>query len=193
MMNEIDDIGCLGYTIATQSGLYFDYSRPLIGQIDIDDIARALGNTCRFGGHCSKFYSVAEHCFHCYNIAVTVMPEDVEFQLAVLMHDASEAYTGDMPKPLKNMMPDFRRMEHRVERAIEAKFLIGTGQHYLIKQIDWALLKAEKRVLFSKNLKNCAGLENIVDVSPTFGFYDPEEASAIFKQAFTETQNNRNL
>ena len=56
-------------SILTASGIYFDYANPTAGMINIEDIAKALSNTCRFAGH-SRFYSVAEHSVHCAQLAV---------------------------------------------------------------------------------------------------------------------------
>jgi 5'-deoxynucleotidase YfbR-like HD superfamily hydrolase len=67
---------------------------PDPAQLDAGDIARALANQCRFGGHSRVFYSVAQHCV----IVSRVVEErggDVEAVFAALMHDAAEAYLGE--------------------------------------------------------------------------------------------------
>jgi hypothetical protein len=86
--------------------------------IVIEDIAHALAMKCRFGGHCSAFFSVAEH-----SVAVSRMcgREDA---LAGLLHDAAEAYTADLPAPVKRM-PEFvafTELERRVMAAIFERF-----------------------------------------------------------------------
>lgn len=85
--------------ISTQSVEQFDFTNPKIEDIHILDIAHALSNICRFGGHSSSFYSVAEHSI--------ILAEILERQgadkmtvLAALLHDATEAYLGDMPRPI---------------------------------------------------------------------------------------------
>ncbi len=69
---------------------------PGIEEIDILDIAHALSNICRFNGHVQKFYSVAEHSCHVHDL----IPKP--WQLGALMHDSSEAYLCDLPRPIKH-------------------------------------------------------------------------------------------
>src|SRR4029078_7608147 len=90
------------------------------------DIARPLANQCRFGGHCRVFYSVAQH-----SVIVSQLVEerggDVEDSFAALMHDASQAYLGDMPHPLKHRSPlgaAFKEAEDHLEAALAQHFAI---------------------------------------------------------------------
>lgn len=84
------------------TGLYLDFENPKLEQVDVQDIALALSNTCRFGGHVSRYYSVAEHA-----VRVSWLMEErgcyPEAQLAGLHHDSHEAYIGDLPTPLKRL------------------------------------------------------------------------------------------
>ena len=93
-----------GPYLQTVSGRFVNPFDPDPEQIDIDDIARALANVCRFGGHTRHFYSVAQH-----SVIVSRLVEerggDIEDTFAALMHDASEAYLGDMPHPIKHRSP----------------------------------------------------------------------------------------
>lgn len=87
---------------------------------DVDplDIAHALALTCRYGGHVRRFYSVAEHCVL---MSRAVAPE---FALWALLHDATEAYVGDMVRPLKRMMPTYREVEDRLMVVICDRFAL---------------------------------------------------------------------
>ena len=73
----------------TLTGKKFYPLNPTLDSIDIIDIAGALSKMCRFGGHCNKFYSISEHCWH---LSYKASPPN---RLAALMHDASEAYLVD--------------------------------------------------------------------------------------------------
>lgn len=86
--------------------------------IDIEEIAHALSNICRFGGHCQEFYSVAQHSL----IVSSLCPR--ELQLIGLLHDAPEAYIGDMVRPLKINIPEFRTIEDQIWTSIAAKFTL---------------------------------------------------------------------
>jgi 5'-nucleotidase len=96
-------------------------------------------NLCRFGGHCHSFYSVAQH-----SVIVSELVEqrggDAEDAFAALMHDATEAYLGDMPHPLKHRSPlgaAFKAAEEHLEQAIGARFRIK-AEVPEIKRVDRA-------------------------------------------------------
>ena len=119
---------------------------PDPGQLDPGDIARALANQCRFGGHSRAFYSVAQH-----SVIVSRLVEerggDAEDAFAALMHDASEAYLGDMPHPLKHRSPlgaAFKAAEEHLEQAIRDRFAIRPDVP-AIKRADRALPATERR------------------------------------------------
>lgn len=105
----------------TFSGLAFDLVDPDPSMISIKDIAISLANQCRFNGHTKRFYSVAEHSLY----VSRVLPRDLAF--CGLMHDAAEAYVGDMTSPMKSILCSFEELEVRAWRAIARRFSLPQG------------------------------------------------------------------
>lgn len=114
--------------------------------IDIEDIAHALSMQCRFNGHTKWFYSVAEHCVH------VSREVDQAFAFEALLHDASEAYIGDMISPIKTISPAFKDIENKVEGAINRRFQISSYyplQATEVKRADLAMCIKEGRTLLA--------------------------------------------
>src|ERR1043165_2313879 len=101
----------IGPTIMLHSGAWLDFCEPASSEFTIEDIAHGLANICRYSGQCKDFYSVAEH-------SILVSETAKGFELEALLHDAAEAFLGDITRPLKQMHPDYKRIENDVERAI---------------------------------------------------------------------------
>ncbi len=117
-----------------------DCHSPDPSQICIDDIAHHLANTNRFGGSIYEPYSVAQHCV----LMSRMCPPGLA--LECLMHDAAEAYLGDMPSPYKSEMPQFGTFEARFEKAIRAAFgLPGDHHPEAVKHWDNVMLMTEAR------------------------------------------------
>ena len=128
--------------ILTAYGTYFDFKNPSKSEIHIVSIAHALSHICRFTGHTREFYSVAQHCVM---VSQIVPPE---LALAGLLHDAAEAYLGDVSKPLKMILPDYLEIEKIVEKAVFTHFKIGnTPYHAEIKRADAKMYLTERRDL----------------------------------------------
>jgi hypothetical protein len=139
-MNEYDE-----HFITTYTGKKFHYLDPQAEEIDIVDIAHALSMTCRFGGHVHIYYSVAEHSVR---VSEQVANEE-HTKLAALLHDASEAYIPDIPRPIKMDMPQsVRDINLMIEEAIFAKYVPEFDANWgAIKHQDEVLLATEARDL----------------------------------------------
>lgn len=130
--------------IETFTGIQFDILRPTVRMVDIEDIAHALSQANRFTGHCKFPYPVAQHS----RLASYLVPE--EFALWTLLHDASEAYCGDMNRPLKHFSAAgkaYRRVEKRVQGVICDRFGLSRIEPPQVKLADTAMLFAEKEQL----------------------------------------------
>lgn len=128
--------------IRTASGRVIHIGSPedCIEDIVSSDIAHGLSHYCRFGGHTVRYYSVAQHCCICHDLAT---PPD---KLWLLLHDAPEAYMGDLVSPLKRLMADFwKPLEARWETAIRKRFCCpeSDGQERRAKAIDILVLGRE--------------------------------------------------
>lgn len=130
-----------GPVIQTFSGIYFNLLNPCPEDVRIDDIAHALANLCRFGGHTRRFYSVAQHSL----LVAELVPPGLAFQ--ALLHDAAEAYCGDMVSPLKMCVPGYVTIQKRIEAAIAERFNIPAELPDEIKRADLVALATERRDL----------------------------------------------
>lgn len=128
--------------ITTFTGKHFYPTDPDITKIDIRDIAHALSMTCRGNGHVKTFFSVGQHCINCAREA-KLRGLSNRMVLACLLHDASEAYMSDVPRPFKHMIPEYIAIEERLLAVIYEKFLGSplTGEEErMLKIIDDDLL-----------------------------------------------------
>lgn len=125
----------------TFTGRQFFPLHPHPEDIDPVDIAHALSLICRYGGHTSRFYSVAEHC--------VLMSHAVPHHHALwaLLHDATEAYVGDMVRPLKHHMPEYREIEDQLMEVIARRFGLDPVMPPAVKEADNRILLDERAAL----------------------------------------------
>lgn len=140
--------------IRTYTGRQFYPLDPSFVDVRIEDIAHALSNLCRFTGHVTEFYSVAEH-----SVRVARRLFDVTFHLSdddrrqavleALLHDASEAYLNDLATPVKyqSALDGYRAAEAKVQTEVFKKFGVEPHFQALVKHADEQLLATEARDL----------------------------------------------
>jgi len=167
-LNEYD-----GAWITTFTGHKFHFLNPQPEEVFIEDIGHALGNLCRFGGHSKKFYSVAEHCL----LVSDMLPTELE--LSGLMHDASEAYVIDLPRPIKYSIQGYRDVEDRIAKVIQDRFGLTTSD--LIHQADNIALSTEASSLMA-NTKDWALLS--VPINTELLCLSPMGATEAFMKRF---------
>lgn len=172
--------------VQTFTGRSFDIRVPMTRDIDIRDIAHQLAMTCRFRGATRVFYSVAEHSVR---VALLLSCTGArELAPAGLLHDASEAYLGDVPTPQKHTwaFAAFPTAEDRVQRVICAHFGVPREEPQLVRQADLRLLATERAALLAPALQP----EIWGDLpEPLPGPYDdfgwaPAEAESMFLSLF---------
>lgn len=139
--------------LQTRSGDPLDFQDPDPNSIHIEDIAHALALTCRYNGHTPFPYSVAQHCV----LASYAAPHSLE--LEALLHDAQEAYVGDMPSPLKKMLPGYQVVEDKLEAVIRKKFGLPEEFSPGVKEVDMRMLVTEARAFGFKLWVPTDGIE----------------------------------
>ena len=146
-------------------------------KICVDDVAEALSKICRFGGHCRGFYSVAQHSVLVSYLCPTK-------PLAGLLHDAAEAYVGDIPSPLKPLLVGFQEIEDRVAACVAEAFSVPLDDLHCpeVKRADLVALATEKRDLMGPEPWPWHPLPEPTDlhIEPML----PQDAYALFKARF---------
>ena len=172
-MNRLGD-----WMITASGGQYWPLD-PRPAEVSMLDIGAALSKLCRFGGHTTRFYSVAEHSV----LVSRVVPPFLQRQ--ALLHDAAEAYCADVPRPLKiGLGEHYAAIEDLNWRVIAGKYLVGPTIHPMVKRADDAVLMAEKRALLP-----AGGQQWSVDAEPAdvevIG-HMPDAAYQLFMHRFYE-------
>lgn len=131
--------------ILTYSKVRFYPLEPIKEDINIEDIAHSLSLMTRANGHCTHFYSVAQHSISCYHEAKSRGYSE-RVQLGCLLHDASESYISDLTRPVKRNLPQYFVIEEKLQRAIYERFGLGDlskDEAKLIEDVDDTLLHHE--------------------------------------------------
>lgn len=153
------------------SGILFDVFNPNPEDLKVIDMGHALSHLCRYGGHCPKFYSVAQHSVLC-----SYYPGTPKEQMEFLMHDTSEAFLIDLPRPIKRNIPEYVRIENNLLEVIFKQFNLTFPLTDMVHQVDDAMLHYEYNEFFT-------------NPNADFDFWSPEKAKAKFIERYEELKS----
>lgn len=171
-----------GDWIQTYTGKQYWPIDPKPEDVDIRDIAHALSMLCRFGGHCIRFYSVAEHSVH---IARWLYPRHGAYvALCGLLHDGTEPYVTDVPRPLKPSLAGYKKIEQRNWVAVALALGLPEELPPIIKEADSRALTDEAQ----QNMAVCVAEWSAMPEPLGFKleYWDSEQAELEFLAAFHE-------
>jgi hypothetical protein len=170
-------------SILLSNGDFFDFKEPRNHEYDIRTIAHALSNLCRYTGHSKRFYSVAEHCVLVSNLI------EPKYALEGLLHDASEAFCGDVASPLKKLIPQYAKIEEGVQEALAAYFGLRYPFPPEVHHAD-KIAYVTERTSISDTGKDTLWFTDLVpsDRFPIKGL-TPNQAKAAFLERYEELTN----
>lgn len=130
--------------IEIYGGRKFHFARPSMGEIAVEAVAHSLSQLCRYNGHTKRFYSVAEHACLLSDWVMYQPWATARDGLTALHHDDAEHIIGDLPRPIKATMPEFKAAEKILDEVIAEKF----GTEYPLPEwlhaIDNRIIKDER-------------------------------------------------
>ena len=138
--------------ITTYTGKHFDPTAPEASLFDVRDIAHALSLTCRGNGHVKTFFSVGQHCVNCA-LEAELRGYSQRVILACLLHDGSEAYMSDVPRPFKQALPAYVEAEESLLEMIYEKYLgekLSEEEQRQVKAVDDDLLYYDLKELLGE-------------------------------------------
>ena len=169
--------------VSTRSGRRVALLNPSPAQIVIGDIAHGLAHQCRFNGQTNRFYSVAQHSV----LVASILPR--ELRLAGLLHDASEAYLGDIVQPLKELLPEYQTIEANFCEVLGARFNVNLQPNPAIHQADIIVLATERRDLMPMDTADWSCIAGITPLSRRIKPLAPDIAAAQFMTLFFKLNN----
>lgn len=173
--------------ILTVSGKYFNFLEVDPESYNIYDIAVGLSNECRFAGQLERFYSVAQHCV----IVSKIVPEEDAYE--GLMHDAPEALIHDITRPFKQLLPDYQRIEARVEERVMTKFGVRFPFPPSVKKADLIALATEQRDLGPKHTDQWGIISNVKPLDVKIYPLSPMLAKWLFLKRYYCITRKRNV
>jgi len=134
----------------TYTGGAFDLLSPRAEDVSIQDIAHSLSNLCRYNGHSLRHYSVAEHSVLVATYAQAVLHKSPVEILHALLHDAGEAYTGDIATPMKEAVPALRPFLKKIDAVVLGAFGLPPEKPEWLDEVDRRIRHDEKAYIMSK-------------------------------------------
>ena len=161
-----------------------NYVDPQMSQIHIKDIARGLAKECRYNGHCAGFYSVAQHSV--IGAEELLASHDKYFALEFLLHDATEAYMKDLPRTLKELLPQYQALETLLDKQIRCRFGLPAEMSEIVAYMDQRMLATEMRDLRGDTREEIEQWSNYAEpLSQELHGWDPAYAEGAFMSLFT--------
>lgn len=168
----------IGSWMQLASGRKFWPLDPRPEEIHIEDIAAALSKLCRYGGHCKRFFSVAEHSV----LMAHAAPDGM--RLSALLHDASEAYLSDVIRPIKSHLTNYLTIEADLERAIARRFTLPFPLPAEVKALDERIIADERDQAMLPAPQTWAQWTPVPPLGVTIEFWTPQKAEYEFLAAF---------
>jgi hypothetical protein len=173
-----------GDWMQTFTGKQFWPADPRAEEIDIRDIAHALSMQCRYAGHCLRFYSVAEHSVHVARWVAATYGGSTALQLKALLHDATEAYLVDVPRPVKPFLVGYKEAEARLWKVI-------ANSHGMSDEMPSEVHEADNRILWDERAQNMSPSVHEWSGNPdplgiNLEFWSPDRAESKFLNAYRE-------
>jgi uncharacterized protein len=176
--DNADRQGCWFFLASGNRFWLFD---PRPEDVHIEDIAHGLSNICRFSGQSRKFFSVAQH-------SVLVSEQLTKpYQLAGLLHDAAEAYVGDIITPVKHAIKGFDKIEAKIMGAIRTRFGLDEGRSFWneVKKADDMIMATEFRDVARHGIRQ-GGFPYPPLKAKIRAFWEPASAKARFLERFEQ-------
>ena len=156
-----------------------------VSQVKLRDVAVGLSRVCRFAGQMSQlvpFYSVAEHSVWASYIAPPGQ------RIAALVHDAAEAFIGDVTSPLKHMLPDYKELEARFEAALWKHFDWPDSKTAAVKSADRRMLARERLDLVQDQRTLWTDCEGIIPADVKLEKWLPTMAAVVWEDRYKQLQ-----
>lgn len=176
--------------VTTRDGHLFYFDQLNVESIPLHSVAHSLSQQCRFNGHIEEHYSVAEHSVHISHL-VLEYGGSPDTALYGLLHDASEAFMGDMPRPLKKMFPAFSNLESRIMEKYCELYSIDDPDVKMVQWLDCNIVRDEAEKFYAEPPEWTKEYASVIHPDRLLG-WDAMAVKYIFLEQFQHLQEARN-